>query len=70
MIGIERRDLVVTPELRDKGKVTSEWVVLTTSEEAAKRLSGKNPEWTPLEAPPGQAVWSDDFANVLAAMRF
>ncbi|HVJ89560.1 MAG TPA: hypothetical protein VM580_07125, partial [Labilithrix sp.] len=27
-------------------------------------------DWRPLSAPPSQGVWTDDYANVLAALRF
>lgn len=50
------------------GTHSSEWVVLGGSDEERARLRGLG--WQMLEAPPSQSVWTDDYANVLAAVRF
>lgn len=63
---IERHDVSSKVE----GKDASEWVLLSDSREFIVRVRSRNPEWKPLEAPPSQSVWTDDYANVLAVMRF
>jgi hypothetical protein len=60
---IEKRD-----GENDEGKHASEWVVLGGSDAELARLRALG--WTTLEAPAGQSVWTDDFANVLGAIRF
>ena len=65
MAAIERKDInVVAPEA-ESGKETSEWVMLSASEEDLRRFS----TWRPLVADDRRA-WTDDFANVLSVMRF
>ena len=70
MLAIDRRDDDLTREQKEAGKARSEWVVLTESKEAADRIASAHKDWHPIEAPAGQGVWTDDFANVLGALRF
>ena len=62
-----RDDLDVTPQEMRAGKSPSQWVVIARSGESLKPL--KAPTW---EAPTGdgQPAWTDDFSNVLTAMRW
>ena len=69
MIARDRRDEDVAPEMKEAGKSGSVWVVLSESAEELMRVAMTQPEWTPLVATPGQKVWTDDFANVLGALR-
>jgi SAM-dependent methyltransferase len=66
LVILGRRDADVSTEERAAGKAPSEWVVLTSSLAALPPL----PSWQPVTAEPGQQVWTDDFANVLASLRF
>jgi spermidine synthase len=69
MLAVERRDLAPTEEELVAGKNASEWVLLSESRAEVDRLVAGH-GWSVLEAPPGQHVWTDDYANVLGAMRF
>jgi SAM-dependent methyltransferase len=62
MPAIEKRD-----GGSEGGKHASEWVVLGGSAAELARLRALG--WTTLEAPTGQSVWTDDYANVLGAIR-
>lgn len=77
---IVRRDVPKAAEA-ELGKAASEWVVLSDSAAALAEVTathaansanarGEGAGWQTLEAPPGQAVWTDAFANVLGALRF
>ncbi len=70
MLAIGRSDREATPEERAMEKSDSHWVVLSTSAEKLDAIAAKNAAWHRLPAPPKQKVWTDDFADVLAAMRF
>jgi len=67
---VGRNDQAITDEQEDAMKSRSHWVVLAESPEALAPLAKKSDQWRPLAAEAGQALWTDDFANVLAAMRF
>lgn len=69
MTAYGRRDIAISPEEEAAGKDASEWVLLGADAEELRRLSARNAQWRPIVAPPSQAVWTDDFANVLAAIR-
>ena len=51
-------------------KTHSHWVVLSTSADALDAIAAKNKDWRRLPPPAKQKVWTDDFADVLGAMRF
>jgi SAM-dependent methyltransferase len=70
MLAIGRIDREVTPEEKEAEKTPSHWVVLSTSGPALAAVLAKNKEWHRLAPPPKQKVWTDDFADVLSAMRF
>ena len=70
MLAIGRKDNDLEPEEEDAMKSRSHWVVLTTSSKALVDIGARNKSWKPLTASPSQTVWTDDFANVLGAMRF
>jgi SAM-dependent methyltransferase len=70
LVAIGREDLALTPALEAEGKSASEWVVLTTSALAISRITGRSPGWTALHADPSRRIWTDDYADVLGALRF
>jgi len=70
LLGIGRNDRDVKDDEGDAMKTRSHWVVLTSSRDALTEVSSKNPQWHPLVASGNQQLWTDDFANVLTAMRF
>ncbi len=60
----------VSPAESEAGRANSIWVVLTESAAELARIGAKSPgAWVALMPAPGQPVWSDDFANVLGALR-
>lgn len=69
MLAIGRKDNDLTPAEEDSMKSRSHWLVLTTSSKAIGDIGGRNRGWRPITAPASQTVWTDDFANVLWAMR-
>ncbi len=69
MVAVSRRDLDVD-QARAPGKVASEWVVLTETRAELDLLLRVHDAWRPTVVPAGQAVWTDDYADVLGALRF
>ena len=67
---VDRRDDDLTKEELSSGKARSEWVVLTDSKDDLDLILRARKDWHPLLAPKGQTVWTDDWANVLGALRF
>lgn len=70
MLAIGRIDREVTPAEKAAEKTASHWVVLSTSAPELDAILAKNKEWHRLPPPAKQKVWTDDFADVLGAMRF
>lgn len=68
--GITRLDGKVSEAESKAFKSASHWVAMSTSADVLAAIAAKNPAWRTLEAPPQQKVWSDDFADLLAAMTF
>lgn len=52
-----------------EGKSPSDWVVLTDSRAELDLLLRGKDGWKPLDAPASQSVWTDDYANVLGALK-
>jgi len=69
MVAIGRVDQA-TPEQRAAGKDSSTWVLLTDSRDELDVIVRSSDAWRPLTMPPSQSVWTDDWANLLGAMRF
>lgn len=69
MLARVRKDEDLTKALLEAGKAGSVWVLLTESVDEMMRISVDQPAWAPIVAPESQQVWTDDFANVLGAMR-
>jgi hypothetical protein len=60
---------VVTAEMRkDDYKKSSIWVVLANSPSAVGNLAA-GAGWRRLESEPGRRPWTDDYSNILSAMR-
>ncbi|GAC1548252.1 MAG: fused MFS/spermidine synthase [Polyangiales bacterium] len=70
MLAIGRIDREATAAEKAAAKTDSQWVVLSTSGPALAAIVEKNAEWRTLALPTSQKVWTDDFADVLGAMRF
>jgi len=66
---IARWDGTVSAEEKAAFKVASHWVAMSTSPEVLDAIKGKNTQWKPLEPPPGEKVWTDDFSDLLGAMK-
>jgi SAM-dependent methyltransferase len=70
MLAIGRIEREITREEKEQEKTLSHWVVLSTDATALDAVVAKNKEWHRLPPPAKQKVWTDDFADVLGAMRF
>jgi hypothetical protein len=70
LLAIGRDELDVDHTDREAQKASSHWVCLSDSMDALDAIVAKNKEWRRLPPPSNQKVWTDDFANVLAAMHF
>lgn len=64
-----RTDDHPTPADVKLGKSPSQWVLLARSPAELERFDART-EWLPLGADASQSVWTDDYANVLGALRF
>lgn len=62
-------DLDLSPEERQRGKQASQWVVMASMERSLGRLQ-QDPRWRLLEGQPNQAVWTDDYCNLIGAIRW
>jgi hypothetical protein len=65
LVAVTRTD-APTKEQRDKGAVTSVWMMLARSDEALKGLKNKE-GWLRWSLGPGERAWTDDYSNVLGA---
>jgi SAM-dependent methyltransferase len=70
MVAIGRIEREITREEKEQEKTLSHWVVLGTDAAALDAVAAKNKGWVRLPQPAKQKVWTDDFADVLGAMRF
>jgi SAM-dependent methyltransferase len=70
MVAIGRDELDIDLGEREAEKASSHWVCISESAEALDAILPRNAQWRKLPPPPAQKVWTDDFANVLAAMHF
>lgn len=68
LVGIYRADEATAAEEKD-GKDSSEWAVLTDSRASIDTLVRAR-AWRPLPTARDTSVWTDDYANVLGALRF
>jgi hypothetical protein len=67
--GLVEYDTDVSTEDLADGKLESEWVVLARRREDFGNLAD-DPRWDPLEARASGKVWTDDYSNVIATLRF
>lgn len=70
LVAIGRNDDAPAADEKLAGKDASEWVVLADSRAEIDLLLRGSKGWRPLSAPPSQRVWTDDYADVLGALRF
>ena len=64
-----QKDLDVSETERRQGKSPSVWVLLARSASALSPLQ-QSGRWRPAQARPELGVWTDDFSNLLAVLRF
>lgn len=69
MVAIARFDRATRDE-QARGKDSSDWVLLTDSRAEIDTIVRTSNQWHPLTPPRTQSVWTDDYANVLRALRF
>lgn len=63
-----RRDSDVSDEDRLDGKYASDWVAVAHTAEDLGTLA-TDPAWSDIEIPEGTPCWTDDFSNIIAAIR-
>ncbi len=70
MVGRAWRDrgADLTERDRRRGRLPSHWLLLSSTSEGLKWIAG-DPRWKPLATSPQQTIWTDDYANVLGALR-
>ncbi|NQT12092.1 MAG: hypothetical protein HQ582_05060, partial [Planctomycetes bacterium] len=64
-----RRDSRTSQAERDQGKLSSCWVVMVRRPDDLGALAD-DPNWQPLLPEPDAPLWSDDFSNVFAVMKW
>jgi len=52
------------------GGTAADWVVVARKSEALERFGWVSPAWPELAASPGTRVWTDDFTDVVQALRW
>lgn len=57
-----------TDDETKEGKTQSNWVLLTTDDRPIRKL-GKPAYWNLVDVPTSQKIWTDDYSNVLGAMK-
>ena len=68
LTALVRQDLRITAAERAQGKTFSVWVVIARRTAELAPLA-REPGWAPLRARPGSRVWTDDFSNLLGALK-
>jgi hypothetical protein len=70
LLVLARNDPGAKQAEREAEKTSSHWVVLGDASAPLGAVVAKSGEWHSLARPANQKVWTDDFADVLGAMRF
>jgi hypothetical protein len=70
MAAIARRDTTSAGEHRAAGETPSDWAILTDTRSELDWFLRATKGWRPLSAEAHPSVWTDDYANVLGALRF
>ena len=69
LAAVIRRDISVSDEdRRSRRKDASVWVVATKTTEALGNLAD-DPRWPRLLPDPNQRTWTDDYSNILEAVK-
>jgi hypothetical protein len=64
-----RKDVQLSPAELRQGKFRSRWVVMAPRPENLGSLLDDE-RWRPVATQPGAALWTDDFSNILAVMKW
>ena len=64
-----RDDLDVSDELLARGKTPSQWIVLARSSEDLRVLEERDTRWAHLTSDGHRRVWTDDYSNLLFALK-
>jgi hypothetical protein len=70
LVGLSRRDRSadLTEADRRRGRLPCHWLLVSPTADGLRWMDG-DARWRPLVAPPDQRVWTDDYANILGALR-
>ncbi|MFZ5449379.1 MAG: spermidine synthase [Thermodesulfobacteriota bacterium] len=69
LVALVRNDLKIDMEELNQRKRPSTWVVLARSPENFGTLV-QDQRWQPLPVRPGEALWTDDFSNILSVFKW
>ena len=69
LVCLAHADVEITPQQREQGKAPSIWVVLARRTEDLGPLA-VDLRWERLSSRPGAAPWTDDYANILSALKW
>jgi hypothetical protein len=69
LVALARRDMKVSPQEEEDGKLASEWIVMARDEEALGSLA-KDERWIRFNGREGRRIWTDDYSNLLGVFRW
>ena len=69
LVALTEDDLVVSDEALRGGKLASRWVVMARCKEDLGPI-GHDPRWHPLSTDRPLSVWTDDFSNLFALLKW
>jgi hypothetical protein len=69
MLAFYNEDLNVSEAEKRAGKSPSQWLLMTPSHEAARKMLEQDGRWRRVRPPPGTPVWTDDHANIFRALK-
>lgn len=66
---LEADDTGVTQAQIDAGKLPSKWLVMARNRAGLGALA-TDPDWKPVNVPPGTRIWTDDYSNLLRVIKW
>jgi spermidine synthase len=68
LVCLTREDLTVSAEEKAEGKYPSSWMLMSRSPADVRAIRQRSPWWESRRVP-GQAVWTDDFSDLLRQLK-
>ncbi len=69
LVGRQQRHITTPQQKSENAILSSHWVVLARASADLSMLAG-DARWRPLEPDSGAGLWTDDFSNILTALRW